>query len=61
MTRLDFLIDCLLAGIELELGPSRIKGFFYISSHFISLHLDIEFRVNIFWKLIIKKKKRKIN
>jgi hypothetical protein len=34
--------------IELELGPSRIKGFFYyISSHFISLHLDIEFRVNL--------------
>jgi ABC-type microcin C transport system permease subunit YejB len=34
--------------IELELGPSRIKGFFYyISLHFISLHLDIEFRVNL--------------
>jgi hypothetical protein len=35
-------------GIELELGPSRIKGFFYyISSHIISLHLDIEFGVNL--------------
>jgi hypothetical protein len=33
--------------IELTLGPSRIKGFFNISSHFISSHLDIEFRLNL--------------
>jgi hypothetical protein len=39
----------IISGIELELGPSRIKGFFFIiSSHyFISSHLDIEFRLNI--------------
>jgi hypothetical protein len=31
------------SGIQLELRPSRIKGFFI----FISSHLDIEFRVNL--------------
>jgi hypothetical protein len=41
------------SGIELELRPFRIKGFFYISSHFISSLFDIEFRViyDLFWKL----------
>jgi hypothetical protein len=48
------------SGIELKLGPSHIKVFFYyISSHFISSHLDIGFRVDLmiyYGSLIYKKK-----
>jgi hypothetical protein len=39
------------------------RVFYYISSHFISLHLDIEFRVNLmiyFGSSNHKKKKKKL-
>jgi hypothetical protein len=48
------------SGIELELGTSRIKGFFY----YISSHLEIEFRVNLmiyFGSSEIITKNKKIN